>query len=172
MSEQVRPLSPPERLAKNVERFVSVVLLFVLFVLLLVQVISRYVFQNPLSWTEEVARYTFVWLVFMSAAYLSVTNSHIAVSFLTDKMSPRAQDRLQRLSGLIVFLACGVVALFSIRFVVATRILAAPASGIPVALLYLGGCLGLGLIALHSLRTLFFGVEDDGDLQDTVEAVV
>ena len=34
-----------------------------------VQVVMRYVFHSSLTWSEEMARYLFVWLVYFSVAY-------------------------------------------------------------------------------------------------------
>ena len=35
---------------------------------LLAQVISRYLFGKPLTWSEELARYMFVWLALLGSA--------------------------------------------------------------------------------------------------------
>lgn len=36
---------------------------------LLGQVIMRYVFQHPLTWSEELARYIFVWIALLGSAW-------------------------------------------------------------------------------------------------------
>ena len=45
-------------------KVISGVLLVGFVILTLVQVIMRYVFKNPLSWSEQLARYMFIWTGF------------------------------------------------------------------------------------------------------------
>ena len=46
------------------ELTVSVFLMSLMTVLIFLQVVMRYVMHNSLSWSEELARYTFVWLIY------------------------------------------------------------------------------------------------------------
>lgn len=43
------------------------------------QVIFRYFLMQSLSWSEEVARYLFVWLTFLGASVVARSRSHITV---------------------------------------------------------------------------------------------
>lgn len=66
------------------------------------QVITRYFLHISLSWSEEVARFLFVWIATLGAAYGFKTKSHFAIVFLVNRFS----RRLQRLVGtLVVFIA-------------------------------------------------------------------
>ena len=49
------------------------------------QVLFRYVFQLSLAWSEELARYLFLWLAFLASAYAFKTRSHFALRFLVDR---------------------------------------------------------------------------------------
>jgi TRAP-type C4-dicarboxylate transport system permease small subunit len=80
------------RLVRNLERLADwlLIALFVLiFVLVLAQVVCRYVFNNPLVWSEELARLAFVWVGMLTWGLGSRRRSHIAVTFFSD-MLPRA----------------------------------------------------------------------------------
>ena len=63
------------------------------------QVVTRYFLHMSLSWSEEVARFLFVWIAMLGAAYGFKTRSHFAIVFLVNRF-PR---RLQRLVGTLVF---------------------------------------------------------------------
>ena len=43
------------------------------------QVVSRYLFSSPSSWTEEVARFLLIWIGTLGAAYAFRTNMHIGL---------------------------------------------------------------------------------------------
>jgi C4-dicarboxylate transporter DctQ subunit len=45
------------------------------------QVIARYIFQRPPSWSEELARYLFIWLVFIAASVGFRRGVHLGVDF-------------------------------------------------------------------------------------------
>lgn len=67
------------------------IVLFALLVVIVVwQVVSR-LLGSPSSWTEEAARYTFVWLGFFGSALVFSEKGHIAVDFLVRKLSPSGQ---------------------------------------------------------------------------------
>lgn len=50
-----------------------------------VQVVMRYVFSNSLSWSEEVARYVFIWQTWIGASYAVRRKRHLRVEALVDR---------------------------------------------------------------------------------------
>ena len=71
---------------KLINIFLSVAI-FAMTLIIFLQVISRYIFNSPLVWSEELSRYLFVWISFLAIADAVRTKSHIALSILTDRMS-------------------------------------------------------------------------------------
>ena len=53
----------------HVEEFFMIPLIFAMSIIIFIQVVCRYVFQNSLTWSEEMARYMFVWLGYFSVSY-------------------------------------------------------------------------------------------------------
>lgn len=73
----------------------TAVTLFVLMVgLVLAQVVARKFFE-PLVWSEELARYLFIWVAFLGWVVATERRSHIAIT----QFSERASPRLQRVLG-------------------------------------------------------------------------
>lgn len=56
-------------------RYVAVSAVFLMFVTVVVQIISRYVFSAPPVWTEDVARYAMVWTGLLGATLSFKTQS-------------------------------------------------------------------------------------------------
>lgn len=59
------------------------------FLSLIAQVLSRYIFPFPLPWTEELARFLFLWIVMFGAAYSMREGGLIAISVVVDLLPPR-----------------------------------------------------------------------------------
>ncbi len=71
------------------------------FVCVLLQVVYRYVLEAPLPWTEELARYLFVWAAMLAAAVSVGRNDQFNIAIFADSLGPRGRFRIELL---IVFL--------------------------------------------------------------------
>ena len=49
------------------EETICIILMSVMTIIIFIQVIMRYVMHNSLSWSEELARYCFIWLIYIGA---------------------------------------------------------------------------------------------------------
>ena len=119
------------RLLVRAESFVSAFFLVCLVALVLLQVFSRYLFETPLSWTEELARYAMIWLVFIAAAQITSGDGHIVITLVDRFSSPLALKLFVILSRLTVFSACALLLPGGWRLVTTMMRVSAPASGIP-----------------------------------------
>jgi TRAP-type C4-dicarboxylate transport system permease small subunit len=52
------------------------------------QFFTRYILNDSLAWTEEIARYGLMWIVFIGGAMVTRRNTHIAVELLSNVMRP------------------------------------------------------------------------------------
>lgn len=73
----------------------------VVLVVMACQVVSRYVFNAPLAWSEEFARYSFVWISYIGCAYCVGVDGHTSITALVDRLSVRNQ-KLLRLVGNVI----------------------------------------------------------------------
>lgn len=60
-------------------------------VLVFLGVLSRFVFSNPMAWSEELARYLFLWAALVGAAAGCRTNQHGGIPLLVHKFPPAWQ---------------------------------------------------------------------------------
>lgn len=72
----------------RMERWLLIVLMIVLIFVCAAQVFFRIVMHAPLAWTEEMARYAFVWLTFIGAASVVGHWGHFQVDILISRLSP------------------------------------------------------------------------------------
>ena len=101
-----------EIIFKKVNRFMEIflVLIFGLLVLdVLWQVFSRYVLNTSFSWTEELARFSLIWLSILGAAYLNARREHLSMDFLYAKFSDANKQKVSILIEILIFLFALIV---------------------------------------------------------------
>lgn len=74
------------------------------------QVFTRFVLQTPSSYTEELARYTMIWLGLLGAAYCAGRRSHLALDLLPGALHGARRRALEVLiEGIILIFALAVL---------------------------------------------------------------
>ncbi|MDB5966719.1 MAG: transporter small permease [Polaromonas sp.] len=77
----------------TVEAWVALAFFWLLGLTVLYQFVTRYVFNDSAAWTEEIARYELIAVVFIGAAIGVAKNNHIQVDFFYRHM-PAAMGRI------------------------------------------------------------------------------
>lgn len=72
----------------------------------LIQVVARYVFDNPLSWTEEFSRFAFIWMSYLSAWLAWRHRAHIALGAVDHVPSPRLKALSAHVVEALVLALC------------------------------------------------------------------
>lgn len=134
---------------------VSLGCLALIAILVIAQVVLRYVFNYPLTWSEELARIVFIYLTFMGIGAAYGRRRHMYVDSLVNLLPARSKEILQFIvaalasASLLIIL---IVTALSMRGLIRSEI-ETPALEISMALVYLTIPLGLsGLIALMWAR--------------------
>jgi TRAP-type transport system small permease protein len=73
---------------RHPEDWLAFVIFWSLAFIVFLQFFTRYVLNDSLAWTEEIARYALMWIVFIGGAMVTRRNSHIAVELLSNVMKP------------------------------------------------------------------------------------
>ena len=112
------------------------------------QVVARYVFQAPLSWSEELARFLLMWLSMLSAAYAFKIKAHFALRFVLKAFPPEIERYVLLGVSLVVAVFLAAFVYFSVVFVLGVEGHRAPALRIPMELPYSSAIVG-GLLMLY-----------------------
>jgi len=102
-------------------------------VVITAQVLWRYAFGSPLVWTEELARYLFMWITFLGAALAVRDGTHIRVTLLVDRLPAgvrRAMTVVQLLLMVLLMVFLVYVGAWYVRTNAAAR---TPALGLPLS---------------------------------------
>lgn len=92
---------------KNLDEIIITIMLVSVCVVLILQVFFRFVLNSPLIWSEELARYLFIWLTMLGLSYNVRTDNNISMTLLVSKMPRSVQTVLSLctdLLGIAVFI--------------------------------------------------------------------
>ncbi|MFG1210174.1 TRAP transporter large permease [Xanthobacter flavus] len=135
----------------RVVEFLAGTLVLVEVLVLLVGVLARYAWSEPLTWSDELASMLFLWLSILGAVLAFQRGQHMRMGALADSASPRNRSRLE-LAALVICLAFTVILLpYAFEYAVDELIVITPALEVSVAWRAAGLPIGLALI-------LFFGM--------------
>lgn len=118
------------------------------------QVFSRYVLQNPSSFTDELARYLLIWLTLIGAAYLVGQKEHLAIEILSQKMSPHIQNILMNSMVFIFAISVMVIGGFNLVSTILELEQKSPNLQIPMGYVYLAVPLSGLLISYFSVSNI------------------
>jgi len=90
------------------ERF-NAIILTAMFLTTLFQVIARVILGISSVWSEELARFLYVWMVFLGAALITKDDEHIRVGVLTDRVRGRTAAALKLLTILLTVPFIGIM---------------------------------------------------------------
>jgi len=100
-------VAPLARLTAALDRaacWTCVALFMAILVTMVLQVTFRYVLAAPLTWTEELARYLYIWACWLGAPVALRRGNHIVITVVSERLPPRL--------GRIVGLGTHAMALF------------------------------------------------------------
>lgn len=134
-----------------IEQCLSLLILVGILGTMFAQVVARYIFRAPFSWSEELCRLGLIWMTFLAAAYIMAQRRHLAVDLWSSRVGTVWRARADLFVYLFVASTCLLLGLGSLRFVWFVHPVGSPALGVAKSYWYGGVSLGLLLMAFHSL---------------------
>ena len=89
---------------------ICIVLFAVMVVVGTYQIITRFVFNNPSTVSEELLTYTFAWMAIFSSAYVFGKRDHMRMTFVADKL-PKEQRKILEIIIELLIIAFAVIVL-------------------------------------------------------------
>jgi TRAP-type C4-dicarboxylate transport system permease small subunit len=113
------------------------------------QVFWRVVLRDPLSWSEEISRYLFVWLTFIGAATAVAHWGHFQVDVIIGKLPPRLALAFRWLSYAAILFFAYIMLFHGWELLQRIRTQFSPAMRLPMIIPYASLPLSGFLMALH-----------------------
>ena len=121
---------------KKITDNILATLLGLIVIIMFTQVLFRYAFNNSLSWTEEIAKFLFVWITFLGAAICFREKMHLGVDFLVQKVPLRFRKYLLVFNTLIIILFNILMVLIGFSWVINVSGTLSPAVGLPLNIVF------------------------------------
>jgi TRAP-type transport system small permease protein len=138
------------------ENWIAFALFWALAFIVFLQFFTRYILNDSLSWTEEIARYGLMWLAFIGGAVVTRKKTHIAVELLGNLMKPSLLRTA--LFAAVDFVTLGFLALlawFSIAIVGRMQSQTMTVFDLPMSYVYAGVAFGCFLMLIRQVQNVW-----------------
>ena len=147
-------LSWPERALRALAEWPAALLVVAEIAVLSAGVVSRYVLQDPLTWSDELASVLFLWLAMLGAVVAMQRGEHMRLTVFVAKLAPDQRLFVEDLVACLTVAFCAVLLWPAWEHMDEQWVILTPALEIPEALRVAAVLVGLGLMLLQSLLQL------------------
>ena len=170
-------------------RWAAMALATVIILILFAQIFFRYVLNSSIVWSEEVATWCLVWLVFIGSAAIMRRWDHVQIPMLIQKLPLGLRPAVVIFAKFATCLAVALIAWYGLQWVLGPVHIRSQTSGISTRWIKLAVPIGAGLMTLFALRSALgdirrwrrgemeyfrkygdLGLEDAADAQASVRA--
>ena len=120
------------------------------------QIVCRYVFKSPLSWSDEVCRYLFIWFTFLGISYCTQTNNHIRIDII-ETLVPKLKKLFMFVGDamLLAFMVFMLVPSYRQLIDVKNKNVTSPALMMPMWIVYLSFFVAIILTLLRLVQKYY-----------------
>jgi TRAP-type C4-dicarboxylate transport system permease small subunit len=131
------------------------------------QVFSRYVLNSSFSWTEELARYTFIWMNMLGASYVLKNESNAVVDFFGNLLKGKARFTHRLYVFAMISLVAGIFIFQGFKMAMVGMYRPSAALGVPMGWIYMAipvGSVGILIQSLEKMVDIFVSVKNEKDV--------
>ena len=155
---------------------VAAAILLVIFLIIQMEVVLRFVFDAPTSWSHEVSTFAICWVGFLAAGHILRLGRHLEVDVLTSRISRKSRRIVGTVTDTMACIFCVYACYLGVKFVdIAFMMQATSASEIdtPLWIPYLATPIGFGIFALEFLARILarWGLVEDRDADPRISVV-
>ena len=136
---------------KHLEEVLCAVLLAVMTIAIFLQIVLR-LLGLPLSWTEEIGRYMFIWLIYIGCASAIRKRKHISVELLDLFLKERGKFVLNIISNVVFLIFAVILTYYSFSVVQRVSTQLSPAIRMPMSIPYSSVLVGGALMVVRLIQ--------------------
>ncbi len=108
MQKLKRVLQFIDKINHGTGKYVSL-LIIVMFSIILLEIVLRYIFRSPTIWVHETSGYMLFVLVALGGGYALYLKAHVNVDVLVSRLSLRWKASLDMVTSILFFAFCGIL---------------------------------------------------------------
>ena len=140
-------------LDKHLEEYILIVLSICTVFIVFIQVVMRYVFGESLTWSEEVARYVFIWMIYVGISYGVQKEKHLGVDAFPMLFEKKGRIIIDMIASFSFFIFAVVMTYFGLDIVLkVTR--ESAALELPLEWVYAAPVIGMILTSIRLIQKL------------------
>jgi TRAP-type C4-dicarboxylate transport system permease small subunit len=92
-------------------RWICIVFSGAIFILVMAQILFRYVIKVSAPWTEEAARYLMIWMALLAAGLAFQKGQHFNIDFITSRLRACTQKKISLFTTFLtsIFILCIII---------------------------------------------------------------
>ena len=151
-----------KKIDENFEKVILSILVLAIVLVMLLQILCRYFFNNSLIWSEEFCRYCYIYFMFIGTALAVRERSELRVDAVASLLPKKARQVLNVMVDIVVFLMLVYLSYWSIPMVQSMYHQGghSPALKLPVFIVYMSVPVGFFLSAFRYLQKFFLMFKD------------
>lgn len=136
----------------NLEDIVAAAFLTVTTVLVIINIIMRYILNSGIVWTEEVATGCFVWSVFIGAAAVFKHRGHVGVDLVVKALPETARKAVTAVTDIILVVLNGYMSYLAVLYIRTSYTKMTPVLGVSSAYISSSVLIAFVLMTLYSVK--------------------
>ena len=148
----------PKSMIPSIEMVIASLSLVMMTGITAIQVFNRYVLQSSLDWSEELARYLFIWAVYVGCSYATQMDRHLEVTIIRTLFKGKFARPVTIIASILTLIFCVFATVLGTKFIIflAGTGQKTPALEINAYWVYLCMPVGLGFMSLRTLERLWW----------------
>ncbi|HZG73573.1 MAG TPA: TRAP transporter small permease [Chondromyces sp.] len=146
-------------LDQRFEEYLLIVLSSFTVILIFTQVFMRYILGDSLTWSEEIARYAFIWMIYLGVSYGVKRNQHLGVDAFTMLFEKKGQVIIGIIANACFLVFSLVITYYGIDIV--TRVTRESAAiQLPLEWVYAAPVVGMILTSIRLVQNIILDIKE------------
>ena len=142
------------RVVYFIEKWLAVLAMMIMTTAVAMQVFWRFVLSSPLSWTEEAARLSMIWMVFMVMGWAIGNRTHIAADFLVERLPLKGKLWFEVIRVVSIIAFGGLLVVTGTQLVILQSVASNTPLGLPRSAFSLQVPISALFVLIHSVDLL------------------
>jgi len=135
------------RVLQSIEAAIGITCLFVMFAVMIINVVSRYLLYKPIAWSDELGNYLFIWMSFLASSYVMGNDGHVRVTAIESRLPEKARNIVHFVMNLIMFVMFSLYIIPSFKMLGKLKL--SNMMRVPLSLIYVIMPLSFLLMCVH-----------------------